>query len=198
VIRAAAALAVLLGARVASAQPAPAAPPPPPPRADLRSDDAIARELASITQDPAIVVDGPKIRAVAQALMVAGVKQLEAKAYAQALADFLEAYAKFPSPRILLNIASTLRDMDRAADAANTYARFLLDPHATADRIAEVQRLLAELDAKLTTLTVTVSPHGAELSLDGGPWLAVGSTRAWTPAITRCASGTTAAARRSR
>ena len=68
------------------------------------------------------------MRTAAQALMVEGVKRLQAKSYDQALANFLEAYAKFPSPKILLNIGSTLRDMGRSADAANTYQRYLSDP----------------------------------------------------------------------
>src|SRR6476469_9974370 len=104
-----------------------------PPLAQIRDEKQLAQALATITSDPAIKVDDPKARPLAAALMSEGVKQLQAQAYDQALANFLEAYAKFPSPKILLNIASTLRDMGRPSDAANTYQRYLSDPASGAD-----------------------------------------------------------------
>jgi len=157
--------------------PAPAAEPAiVPPLAQLRDDKQLAQALATITQDPAIPVDDPSLRPLAQALMIEGVKQLQVKAYDQALANFLEAYAKFPSPKILLNIASTLRDMGRLADAANTYQRYLADPATAAHRVAEVKELLLRLDEQLTILTVRVVPRGSDVSIDGGPFVPVGST----------------------
>ncbi|HMG20471.1 MAG TPA: hypothetical protein VK607_04110 [Kofleriaceae bacterium] len=192
--------ACLLAARTAAAQapaptpappvePPPAAAPPaaapaPAPLAQIRDDKQIAEVLQSITQDPAIAVDNPATRPLAQALMTEGVKQVRARSYDQALANFLEAYAKFPSPKILLNIASTLHDMGRLADAANTYQRYLTDPATGAERVAEVKDLLIKLDEQLTILTVRVSPHGSEISLDGGPFIPVGSTL-----VTRVRSG---------
>src|SRR5438477_12771282 len=89
------------------------------PLAQVRDDKQLTELLTAITQDPAIAIDDPKQRTLAQALMVEGVKQLQSRAYDQALANFLEAYGKVPSPKILPNIASTLRDMGRRADAAN-------------------------------------------------------------------------------
>jgi hypothetical protein len=175
--------AVLLAARSAAAQaPAPAAPEPAapaapaPPLAQIKDAKQLADVLQAITQDPAIAVDDPATRPLAQALMTEGVKQLQAKAHDQALANFLEAYAKFPSPKILLNIASTLRDMGRLADAANTYQRYLTDPATGAERIAEVKELLLKLDEQLTILTVRVVPHGSDISIDGGPFIPVGSS----------------------
>jgi hypothetical protein len=168
-------LAVVLAAAAAHAQPVPA-PKDVPPLAQIQDDKQLAETLAQITNDPAIKVNDPKARPLAQALMSEGVKQLKAQAYDQALANFLEAYNKFPSPKILLNIASTLRDMGRAADAANTYQRYLEDPATGSDRIAEVKELLIKLDEQLTILTVRVTPKGTDVSIDGGPFVAVGST----------------------
>ena len=167
-----------------AAAPAPAAPPAAPPLAQIKDDKQITEVLQSITQDPAIAVDNPATRPLAQALMTEGVRQLRARAFDQALANFLEAYAKFPSPKILLNIASTLHDMGRLADAANTYQRYLTDPATGVERVAEVKDLLIKLDEQLTILTVRVSPHGSEISLDGGPFIPVGSTL-----VTRVRSG---------
>ena len=171
-------LLLLLVPAVAVAQPAPPPPAPaepPPPLAQIKDNKQLAVVLSSITQDPSIPVDDPKARPLAQALMTEGVKQLKAKTYDQALANFLEAYAKFPSPKILLNIASTLRDMGRFADAANTYQRYLLDPATGPERVAEVKQLLLELDEQLTILTVRVTPRGSDISIDGGPFIAVGT-----------------------
>jgi hypothetical protein len=148
----------------------------PGPLAALRDDKQLAEALASITQDPAITVDDPATRALAQALMTEAVKQLQASSFDQALANFLEAYARFPSPKILLNIASTLHDMGRNADAANTYQRYLLDPATGAERVAEVKAILTALDEQLTILTVRVFPRGSEISIDGGPFISVGSS----------------------
>ncbi|MDX2091131.1 MAG: tetratricopeptide repeat protein [Kofleriaceae bacterium] len=111
---------------------------------------------------------------LAEALMTEGVRLLQDKAYEQALANFLEAYAKVPSPRILLNIGSTLRDMGRLADAANTYQRYILEPGPDDSRVAEVKALLTRLDEQLTLLTIRVNLAGAEVSIDAGPFIPVG------------------------
>jgi hypothetical protein len=170
--------ATVLAAHAAAAQ-APAPTPAPeqaPALAQIKDDKQLTAALQTITQDPAIAVDDPATRPLAQALMTEGVRQLQGRAFDQALANFLEAYAKFPSPKILLNIASTLRDMGRLADAANTYQRYLTDPATGAERVAEVKDLLLQLDAQLTILTVRVSPRGSEISIDGGPFIPVGSS----------------------
>ena len=169
---------VIVGAVAGTAAAQPAGDPAPDPAGPLgqvRDEKQLSEALSSITQDPAIQVDDPKTRSLAQALMVEGVKQLQAKAYDQALANFLDAYAKFPSPKILLNIASTLRDMGRLADAANTYQRYLIDPATGAERVGEVKELLIQLDEQLTILTVRVYPSGSELSIDAGPFIPVGT-----------------------
>jgi len=49
----------------------------------------------------------------AQSLMQSGVKLLEAKDYLGALAVFKTAYERFPSTKILLNIGTTLKYLDR-------------------------------------------------------------------------------------
>ncbi len=167
-----------LGASRARAQPVttPDGPDNAPPLAQIRDEKQLAEALATITQDPAIKVDDQKNRPLAAALMTEGVHQLQAQAYEQALANFLEAYAKFPSPKILLNIGSTLRDMGRLADAANTYQRYLADPATGPERIAEVKELLVKLDQELTVLTIRVFPRGSEISLDGGPFIPIGAT----------------------
>lgn len=141
-----------------------------------RDEQAIAAALAQLADDKSVRVADEKARPKAAALMTEGVAQLTAKNFDQALANFLEAYATFPSPKILLNIGSTLRDMGRRADAANTYQRYLADPGPTPNRVAEVSVLLDQLDAALTILILRVSPADSEISIDGGPYITVATT----------------------
>lgn len=162
----------LLATRLASADELPAETP----LAQIRDGKALSEVLTQITQDPAVQVDDPQKRTLAQGLMVEGVKQLQDKAYDQALANFLEAYNNFPSPKILLNIGSTLRDMGRLADAANTYQRYLTDPATGPERVAEVKDLLLKLDQQLTILTIRVAPRLSTISIDAGSFIPVGST----------------------
>lgn len=98
------------------------------------------------------------------------------------LDNFLDAYNKLPSPKLLLEIASTLRELGRLADVANTYQRYVSDP--AADRVAEITAELHALDAQLAILTIHVAPRGSEISIDAGPFVAVGATL-----VTRVAPG---------
>jgi hypothetical protein len=106
----------------------------------------------------------------AQAMVTEGVALLRARKHGAALAKFRAAYARYPSPKILLNIGSTLREMGRLAEAANVYQEYIGDPATAPERLAEVKKILRELDAKLVLLTVAISPAGAEVSIDGRPW----------------------------
>ncbi|NVB78718.1 MAG: tetratricopeptide repeat protein [Kofleriaceae bacterium] len=164
---------LMLATAVAHAQPDPHDDAPP--LAQIRDEKQLAQALATITQDPTVKVTDDKARALAAALMTEGVRQLQSQSYDQALANFLEAYNKLPSPKILLNVASTLRDMGRLAEAANTYQRYLADPMTGPERVAEVKAIMVQLDAELTILTARVTPRGSDISIDGGPFITVGS-----------------------
>jgi len=135
----------------------------------------IARCAPSAVADPAATParDDASKRA-AQALVDEAVALLQQRQYPAALARFLVAYERYPSPKILLNIASTLRDMGQPADAANTYQRYLDDPGTGVGRVNEVKRLLADLDQQVALLVVAVSPTGADVSIDGGAWTTIG------------------------
>ena len=167
---------LFLAAIATSASAQPVSSPSEVPLSEIHDDAKLAEILTAITQDPAVHVDDPKARAAAQGLMTEGVKRLQVQAYDQALANFLEAYNRLPSPKILLDVAATLREMGRLADAANTYQRYLTDPATGSERVAEVKRVMMALDEQLTILTVRVQPHGSELSIDAGPFVPVGSS----------------------
>jgi hypothetical protein len=106
----------------------------------------------------------------AKQLMQTGVKLLEAKDYLGALAIFKDAYVRFPSPKILLNIGTTLKLLDRKAEAANVYERYLASNDADPAKRAEVSDAISELDKWLGRITITLDPQDAEIEVDGD-WL---------------------------
>src|SRR3982751_3609876 len=84
-------------------------------------------------------------RTDAKALVQSGVKLLDAKDYLGALAIFKDAYARFPSAKILLNIGTTYKLPGREPDAANAYQRYLDSKDTDPKRADEVHRALADL-----------------------------------------------------
>ena len=84
-----------------------------------------------------------------------------------ALVKFRTAYELYPSPKLLLNIGTSLRQVGRYAEAAETYERYLADPDANLDRAEELATILDELDALVGRLTIVVRDRDAKVSLDG-------------------------------
>src|SRR3954470_12544237 len=80
----------------------------------------------------------------AKALMQSGIRLLDAKDYLGALAVFKDAYARFPSAKILLNIGTTLTLLDRKVDAANAYQKYLDAPDTDPAKRADVTAAVAE------------------------------------------------------
>lgn len=119
-------------------------------------------------------------KADATVLLNDGVALLKAKDYAGALAKFEEAYATYPSPKIFANLASSLKALGRLAEAANYEQRYLDEGSPDAANRKAAQKVLAELDAKLGFVTITVQPaDGAELRIDAGAWTPVGTLATW-------------------
>ncbi len=112
----------------------------------------------------------------AKELMQLGVKLLSSKDYLGALAVFKDAYSRFPSPKILLNIGTTLKLLDRNAEAVNTYQRYLDSPDADQARRPEVTAEMERLDRKLGRLEIT-APAEAEIQIDDQDWAPAPSAR---------------------
>ncbi|HEU0033207.1 MAG TPA: tetratricopeptide repeat protein [Kofleriaceae bacterium] len=109
----------------------------------------------------------------AKALLQSGLKLFAAKDYLGALAVFRDGYARFPSATFLLNIGTTLSRLDRKAEAANAYQRYLDAPDAVAKKKQDVAAALAELDRSVAVLELAVTPAGAEVQIASGEWLPV-------------------------
>lgn len=103
----------------------------------------------------------------AKALLQSGLKLFAAKDYLGALAVFKDAYARFPSGKILLNIGTTLVKLDRPAEAANAYQGYLDSPDVDPAKRTEATRILAELDQRVGVLEITSTPNDAEIELAG-------------------------------
>ena len=136
-------LAIAAQASVVAAQPAPAPPAPAPQQTDKMD---------------------------AKQLMQLGVKLLKSQDYLGALAVFKDAYRRFPSAKILLDIGTTLRMLGRNAESANAYQQFLDSDERDPELRAEVTKDLAELDVSLARLAIT-APAQAELQVDDGDWI---------------------------
>ena len=106
----------------------------------------------------------------AKQLMASGLKLYAAKDYLGALAVFTEAYEKFPSSKILLNIGTTEKALGRNADAANTYQRYLDAADADPAKRPLVEKELTELDPKLGIVEVKASLADAEMQIGDEPW----------------------------
>ena len=107
----------------------------------------------------------------AKALLSSGLKLYAAKDYLGALAIFKDAYARFPSAKILLNIGTTLKQLGRNAEAANTYQQYIDAPDTEAAKKSDAAKVLAELDAKLAVLEITVTPDDAEVQVGSDEWV---------------------------
>ena len=78
-----------------------------------------------------------------------GNKALMARDYKGAIAAFREAYERFPSPRILMNLGSALRDAGQFAEAVVVYEKYLGDPSRDPSRDGEVRTALESARAQL-------------------------------------------------
>jgi len=113
----------------------------------------------------------------AKALMQSGVRLLDAKDYLGALAVFKDAYARFQSAKILLNIGTTLNLLDRKAEAANAYQRYLDSADADPAKRVDVSAALAEIDKAVGRIEITVTPPDGEIQVNEGEWQAASLAR---------------------
>jgi hypothetical protein len=126
--------------------------------------------LLAIVAQAAAPTASPEGKARAQTLLKEGARLYEKGALLPALEKFNEAYAEFPSPKLLFNIGQTSRDLGRFVEAMVAFERFLDEaPDAPADMVAEAKKSMGELQGKLGKLRIQCSKAGAEISVDGKP-----------------------------
>jgi hypothetical protein len=129
---------------------------------------------ASVTILLVLLVAAPasaetKAETEARALFREGNRRLDAADYVTALDLFRTAYARHASPKILLNIGTTLMHLGRFAEAADTYERYQRHPGADPKQSAKVDQELRDLATKVGKLRITVNEPGARVLVDGKP-----------------------------
>jgi hypothetical protein len=111
---------------------------------------------------------GPASKVKAQSLLAEGVALHEQGEMAPALEKFQEAYAKYPSPKLLFNIGQASREVGRFADAMEAFEHFLAEAaDAPAAITVEAQQSLASLRPKLGRLSVVCATAEVEIRVDG-------------------------------
>jgi len=118
---------------------------------------------------PAIAAPSEADKAEARRHFEAGVAKAKVQHYDEAIKEFMRAYELSPSPTPLYNIAVARAENGQHVQAIEMFQRYLAEggDMVPADRRAKVQTRMAELEAKLGTIKVRVSPETAELLLDG-------------------------------
>ncbi|HSS00381.1 MAG TPA: hypothetical protein VLM79_25155, partial [Kofleriaceae bacterium] len=106
----------------------------------------------------------PPEKAKARTLLKEGVRLLDARQLGPALRKFEDAYAAFPSAKILINVGTAQNALGRWADAANTYQRYLDSGADDAAQLPAVTAALAELDTRLGRLALKVRGAGRSTS----------------------------------
>jgi hypothetical protein len=107
-------------------------------------------------------------KAQAQAILKEGTLLFKQGDLEGALNRFSAAYAIYPNPKILFNIAQTAWDLGRHEEAAISFEAFISKAgDAESDFVAEAKQALSELQSSLGRLYITCNPSGAEITVDG-------------------------------
>jgi hypothetical protein len=110
----------------------------------------------------------PQAKAQAQALLGQGTKLYQQGDVAGALEKFNAAYAAYPSPKLMFNIAQADRDLGRPVEALEAFEKFLAGAADTSlETVADVRKSVAELQRKLGRIQIDCETAGAEVSVDG-------------------------------
>jgi hypothetical protein len=129
--------------------------------------NAVSLVLLSLLAQAGAQTTDPESKAKAQVLLKDGAQSYRQGAYADALEKFDQAYAIFPSPKLLINIGQANRELGRTVEAVDAFEKFLLSDDASPDLISEAKRSVNELAPKIGKLLIDCDVVDAELSVDG-------------------------------
>jgi hypothetical protein len=131
----------------------------------MHAASLVLLSLLAQEASPAPAVDA---KAKAQALLKEGAQDYEQAAFADALAKFEQAYALFPSPRLLFNIGQANRELGRPLEAIDAFERFLVQvSEAPLEMFEEAKRSVAELSTQVGKLLIECTVAGAVITVDG-------------------------------
>lgn len=88
--------------------------------------------------------------------------------YSAALAEFQAAYQARPAPQVLYNIGLTEKALFRYPEAIDALNRYLAgSPNLAPEARARTLELIGEMKALLADVTLSVTPPGATITVDG-------------------------------
>jgi len=124
----------------------------------------LASPSASIAKDQAAA------KAAAQTVLARGARDLDARLYGRALAEFHEAYRIFPSPKIFFNIGLAHLYLGQLGEALQAFDTFLAEAtDAPAESVARAKTEREALRPKVAAVTVVCPQADVELIMDGRP-----------------------------
>lgn len=107
-------------------------------------------------------------KARAQSLLKESAQHYQQGELTDALEKLNQAYALFPSPKLLFNIGQASRELGRPVDAVDAFERFLAQAtDASPDLRDEARRSVEELAPQIGRLLVDCIVPGVEISVDG-------------------------------
>ncbi len=91
-----------------------------------------------------------------ESLFKEGLRFFDDANFESALEKFEELYELDPRAKVLLNIGTALLNLERHAEAANTYQRYIDSPGVEKKRAKEIRKILRRLDRELGVLIIQV------------------------------------------
>ncbi len=121
------------------------------------------RAPSAAPEDPETVT-----RAQAKVEFQAGVAAYDAERYEEALKHFQEAFRIKPHPSVRVNMANCYERLGKPLQAIFHFERFLEDNSGASDQRREVMEALRGLRAKVSEVTLRITPDGASVTIDEG------------------------------
>lgn len=107
-------------------------------------------------------------RTAARALAEEGAHLFEQDDFQGALDKFKQAFDRFPTPKLFLNMGQSLRSLSRNLEALEAFERFLAEAKDASPEFIDVAKArVAELKAKLSSISVECDRAGTVVTLDG-------------------------------
>jgi len=107
-------------------------------------------------------------KAEAKAKLQKGAQLLQEGEFAQALAQFKDAYELVPSPKIFFNFGIAYAGLGRYSEALESFEKFTAEAtDASPANLSEAKQQIDSLTGKVEKVTVTSDRDGASVSIDG-------------------------------
>lgn len=123
--------------------------------------------LALLAQEGTPKLD-PDAKARAQVILKEGTQLYQQGSFADALEKFENAYAVFPSPKLLFNIGQANRELGRPVEAMSAFERFQAEAtDVSPELFSEARRSVDQLSRKTGKLIIDCDTPGSEIAIDG-------------------------------